>query len=301
MKRIIILGLFLWMALFSPAQEQKLRVAVFDPAISGKNFDDGMGVIIRELVSSVIVNTGKYIIIERSLIDKILNEQKFSNSGAVDDSQISQLGKLAGANKVILAVLSSAGDKGLLSLKMIDVESAGVESQKTKLVKHSEILDIITSLALETIGEAVPTEEKASDVDAGSKLQIRNLFKKKPTSKEQSAERMNSEGEVHSPTSTKVEPTTVADGNTSLIFSGFNYSKNPRAEIFLDGQLVGNGTLNQGFTLILEDIRQGAHAIRIEWSNLITSKTYDIDTRFKQQFVFEYAKTGFGYTFRLKD
>lgn len=153
MKVIFLLCLLSFISRPLLAQEPKMRVAVFDPSFSGKTFDESTVVVIREMISSTIVNSGKYNIVERSLIDKILREQKFSNSGAVDADQISALGKLAGANKVILSVLSSTGSRHLLSLKMIDVESANVESQKTRLVKQNEIISVITPLALELIGE----------------------------------------------------------------------------------------------------------------------------------------------------
>jgi hypothetical protein len=145
------------------AQNPKLRVAVFDPTISGQSFDEGSGVIVRELVSTSLVETGKYTIIERSLIDKILKEQKMGLTDAFDESQVCAVGKLVGVNKVILCVLLSYGEKGMLSLKMIDVESASIESQKSKLVNHKEILDVITPLTFNLIGEE-PTETFAEDI-----------------------------------------------------------------------------------------------------------------------------------------
>jgi hypothetical protein len=272
---IVFLCLFMLVPkLFLRAQENKLRVAVFDPNISGKAFDEGAGIIIREMVSSALVNTNKYIIIERSLIDKIINEQKFSNSGIVDDSQISEIGKLAGANKVVSSVLSSAGDKGLLSLKMIDVETAKIESQKTRLVKQSEILDVITTLTLELIGEQIPAAKQTYDV------------------KESVAEQTVSENKTNSP---------VNGANILLEFKGFKSNKNPDAAIFVDGVKAGTGTLNEGFSISFNDTNPGKHKVSIEWSGNVDYKTFTINTASKRNFVFEYAKTGFGYAMQLKN
>ena len=319
MKRLIIfLGLFLFVSTsFVSAQESKLRVAVFDPTISGSDFDEGTGVIIREMVSSALVNTGKYIIIERSLIDKILKEQKFSNSGAVDDSQISQIGKLAGANKVVLSVISSAGNKGLLSLKMIDVESASIENQKTQLVDKSKILDIITPLALEMIGEQNTTtvasgseKSKGGSASVGEVIGagIGGLLGKKnnnsssssvtpaKSNRDQFAERMNQE----EGTDFSVSSGSSGNGSIELVFNGFSYGKNPDAMIYVDGVHVGNGTLNQGFSVFFSDNNPGKHQVKIEWSGTVTSKNYEIYTGVKKRFIFDYVKTGFGYDFQLK-
>lgn len=82
MKRIYVclIALFLFNAM--AAQDEKLRIAVFDPTSSGTSIDEGTKIAIREIVSSTIVNTGKHSIVERSLLEKVMQEQSFSNSGA---------------------------------------------------------------------------------------------------------------------------------------------------------------------------------------------------------------------------
>ncbi|MDR2065516.1 MAG: CsgG/HfaB family protein [Prevotellaceae bacterium] len=138
-----------------PAQETKLRVAVFDPSASGSIIDDGTKIVVREIISSVFVNTGDYTIVERSLLDKIMKEQAFSNSGIVDDSQATELGKLAGANKVVLSVITQTGNRGMLSIKIIDVMSATIDKQKAKVVDYNAFLDEIEPLTRSLLGEEV--------------------------------------------------------------------------------------------------------------------------------------------------
>ena len=295
MKSILLFAILLTFVLSASAQTTdkqqqtdsvKLRVAVFDPTISGTMFDAATGAIVRELVSTALVNTGKYLIIERSLIDKILKEQKFSNSGAVDESQASELGKLAGANKVILSVLSSYGDRGMLSLKMIDVESASIESQKSKIVSANDILDIITTLTYETIGV------NASD------MQLADNETKSTNKGNQSvlggASSVFSNGKTPSKSNN-----TVSDANVSLTFSGTKNGKNPESKIYLDDKLLGTGTMNEGFSLNFEDCDPGEHQLRIDWSSVIPSKTFKINTNKKQEYIFDYIRSGFGYEFKI--
>lgn len=289
-----------------PAQEKKPKVAIFDPVSAAKNKDEEMSVVVREMVSAAIVNTGKYTIVERSLIDHVLKEQKFSNSGVVDESQVSAIGKLAGASKVVLSVLSSAGsDKVMLSLKIIDVESAGVESQKIKVVKSDALLDEITPLALALIGEAAEEVEEKERASAGGFMSSRTGSEEAPAEAkaatpqekiiEQNSDVLPSDFLPASSSSSQAK-----SGEVTLEFPGVAYSKNPTVQLFVDGQPVGSGTLNQGFTIRFTDNHPGRHTVKAKWSGLIASMTHTINTAARQRYTFEYAKTGFGYVFQLK-
>lgn len=278
---MLVLSQSLW------AQDDKIRVVVLDPTVSGKNFDEGTVMIVREMVSSAIVNTGKYNIIERSLIDKIIQEQKFARSGMVDDNQVIELGKMAGADKVFLSVLSSAADKGMLSLKLVDVKTAKVERQAAKLVNASEVLNIITDLTLQTLGELSAPQKSSNKSFLGGLI---------PSKQQQSKSQ-----EIQANTPPPQNATSAESKSIEIVYSGGFNKKNPLAKIFVDDVAVGNGSLNEGFSISFTDNRPGRHQIRVEWSSSIGVKTYDINTTFRNRFEFEYKKTGFGYEFSLKD
>jgi len=152
MKQIItILGLFLSVHFLS-AKEEKLRVAVFDPTSSSISIDAGTKEAVRELISSAFVNTGKYNMVERSMLQQIMKEQKMSNTDAFDDTQATELGKLAGAHKVVLSVVSMVGGRNMLSIKIIDVKTATIDQQKTKVVNTNDLLDAVDPLTAELLG-----------------------------------------------------------------------------------------------------------------------------------------------------
>lgn len=160
MKKIIITLYMLAIAFALYAQNEKLRVAVFDPTSSGTNIDEGTKVAVRELISSTFVNTGKYNIVERSLLQQVMKEQKFTNTDVVDESQATELGRLAGANKVVLSVVTLVGGRNMLSIKVIDVKTATVEQQKTKIVSSNDLLDIVEPLTLELLGKKSNTNQE---------------------------------------------------------------------------------------------------------------------------------------------
>jgi curli biogenesis system outer membrane secretion channel CsgG len=111
---LVVLGLFV--ALPGVAQEKR-RVAVLDfgygtvltsvQAIFGSNQDVGKG--ISDLLINELVNDGRYRVIERSAIDKILKEQNFSNSDRVNTATAAKIGSLLGVDTIIIGDVTQFG------------------------------------------------------------------------------------------------------------------------------------------------------------------------------------------------
>ncbi|MCM1066081.1 MAG: CsgG/HfaB family protein [Muribaculaceae bacterium] len=229
MKRLLSILLLLAILLPAAAQEYraKQRLAILDPVMSDIT-EEGMGLIVREIVSGVFVNNGEqYTILERSLLDKVIAEAKFSNTGAVDEAQATELGKLAGADKIALTVVSKVGNRCMLSIKLINVETATIEKQHSKVVKYESLLDVVEPLTLAVLGKAPATDGidgAAAVVDDGEKQggfmgKVRGVFGgdgKKDKKKEEKKEELKPQAPSRYPNQPEVcmmlEP------------SGFDYS-----------------------------------------------------------------------------
>jgi hypothetical protein len=275
MKHIVcILALLLFVQLQSlPAQDtKKLRVAVFDPSSTGTSIDEGTKIAVREIISSTFVNTEKYTMVERSMLDKVMKELKFSNTEVVDDSQATEIGKLAGANKVVLSVITMVGGRNMLSIKTIDVQTATIDLQKTRVVSSNDLLEVVEPLTLEMLGERVSP--------IGPKV--------KP-------------GRDPRPAPAQGDP---VDGQSVILeFAGMLIDKNPEAYIYVDGKLVGEGTFNGGFYVTFSEQKSGKHKVTIKWSGnrgVINSEDYVIDTRKQRKFTFTCAKGRLYYVLEVK-
>ena len=121
------------------ASEGPRKVAVFDP--EGKIGDDILQ-IVREEISSVLVNRREYSVLERQLINKVLEENKFQGEGLVDASEISAIGRLMGADYVFISTINPLNNNYYMSCKMIEVATARIEKQSTGATQ-SGIYDII--------------------------------------------------------------------------------------------------------------------------------------------------------------
>ena len=156
MKKLVIL-LLSAISLTVYSQEEKVRIAVFDP-IATFAINDGTDVIVREITSSTVVNSGMYDVIDRMTLNKLAEEQNFARNGMMDETQAVQIGKIAGASKVLFSVLASSGTRNMLTTKLIDVLTGTVEKQQYKLIDQSmDIVLEVENLTKALIGGKMPT------------------------------------------------------------------------------------------------------------------------------------------------
>jgi len=103
--------------------QTKKRVAVMDfdyatdrssvDAIFGTDTDVGKG--ITDLLVTRLVSDGDYSVIERKELDKILNEQNFSNSDRANSDTAAKIGRVLGVDAIIVGSITQFGrdDKSL--------------------------------------------------------------------------------------------------------------------------------------------------------------------------------------------
>jgi len=150
MQKIFIIFVIALLSVTAMAQDRK--VAIFDPA---GNVDNSIKEIIREEISSIIVNAGGYTVLERQLINKVLEENRFQTGGLVDDSQISEMGNRMGANLVFVTNITVLGNANYyISCKIIDVQTARIEKQRTAQSSHnlSDLITVVQKSVTEMLG-----------------------------------------------------------------------------------------------------------------------------------------------------
>jgi curli biogenesis system outer membrane secretion channel CsgG len=76
-------------------------------AIFGTDQDVGKG--ITDLMVQKLVTDGKYRVIERAALDKIISEQNFNNSDRADPTSASKIGRILGVDTIILGSITKFG------------------------------------------------------------------------------------------------------------------------------------------------------------------------------------------------
>ena len=82
-------------------------VSTYVQQIFGGNEDIGKG--IADMLVDRLVNDGKYSVIERKALDKLITEQNFSNSDRADPSSAAKIGKLLGVDAIIVGSVTQFG------------------------------------------------------------------------------------------------------------------------------------------------------------------------------------------------
>jgi len=105
--------------------QDKQKIAVYVTGDVSNNEKEALGT--QMLVS--LVNSGRYKGIERSnsFLAEIEKEQEKQRSGAIDDNQISELGRQFGVKFVCIAAITPAFGEFQVSARIVDVETAQVE------------------------------------------------------------------------------------------------------------------------------------------------------------------------------
>ena len=68
---------------------------------------------ILSIISSQATSIGRFEIIDRNLVDEILEEQKFQLSGMVNDENIIEIGNMASADEAIILKIIDFNQKGV--------------------------------------------------------------------------------------------------------------------------------------------------------------------------------------------
>lgn len=130
---------------------------------------------IVEYLSSELFNTNKYIVIDVSQREAILDEMSFSMSGCADDTCALEIGKMLSAEYIVTGTLSKIGSRYLMSIKMLETEtSKTVRTSNGKYANLDELIDGLEKIAYEMAGvedkKTVAEPEKVEEPPAAAAM-----------------------------------------------------------------------------------------------------------------------------------
>ncbi len=125
----ILFGLLLTVLFSSPSWSSgKARVAVIDfeqkayQEIQGKQ----IGEIISEWLITALVNTGRFEVVERSQLQKVLKEQQMGMTGMVNQETAAKVGELLGVKVIITGSVIQIGNTYDVNARLISVEDGSI-------------------------------------------------------------------------------------------------------------------------------------------------------------------------------
>jgi len=106
---------------------EKARIAVV--AITTADNQDRFA---EDELTRLLVNSRKFSVVDRRNLDIIRSEQKFQMSGFVDDDTVISLGKLSGAETVIIGSVDGYGGDRRLTVKALDVQTGEIQTMSSQ-------------------------------------------------------------------------------------------------------------------------------------------------------------------------
>jgi hypothetical protein len=85
-----------------------------------------LGRVVADKLIFVLVNSGNFSVLERDLIDRVIDEQKFQLSPFADENSMAEFGEILGAGAIVTGKLSDLGRVYYLSTRVIDVTTGSL-------------------------------------------------------------------------------------------------------------------------------------------------------------------------------
>ena len=122
-------------------QDRKLAVINLDTQTAEVDEETAAGIIV--FVENAFVNVGKVRVVERKNIEEILSEYKFQSTGLIDENTAIEIGKLSGADIIVIGSINRVGGVFYLNIKLIEVKTGEIIGSNIARAKDaSEFLDM---------------------------------------------------------------------------------------------------------------------------------------------------------------
>lgn len=111
----------------SYAEFKKTKIAVLDFELRGDNFKTkDMGGIVAEWFTTALVQDGRFQVVERAMLKKLIEEQKLGMSGLIDESSSAHLGKILGVKTIISGSVLQFQDTIEINARIINVSTGSI-------------------------------------------------------------------------------------------------------------------------------------------------------------------------------
>lgn len=105
---------------------QDKKLAVVGITSGTKNVDEETASGVMVFIENAFVNVGKVRVVDRQNIAKIVKEYEFQQSDLTDQSTAVEIGKLSGADIIVIGSISYVGKQYYLNIKLISVETGEI-------------------------------------------------------------------------------------------------------------------------------------------------------------------------------
>ncbi len=218
-------------------ENQTKKVAILETVDKENTINYGVKLMVRSNLAAAITSTPGYEGYDRVDVASIMSEQSFQRTGMVSDAQIKKLGEMTGAAYILVAEAAKIDEDNIfITAKILNVETAKLERTTNVQTgtKAAELQKSCRQLAGTLFGVAI----QGNETSGGS-----------------------------NPTKEVVKESVSGEGVEVVFYlPGFKTNKRDSKitlAVYLDDDIIGDGTVGEGFNIKLENISPGTHALKI--------------------------------------
>jgi len=125
-------------------EQKKTKIAIIPFSDLQKQTITVLGSYLAEELTTNLFMTGKFKIVERSLMKQVLDELKLSQTGVIDPGSAKELGKMAGVDAIVTGTIADLGSYVAVNCRLIETETGEVfAAAKAKIRKDVNIEKIM--------------------------------------------------------------------------------------------------------------------------------------------------------------
>ncbi|MHA1747722.1 MAG: FlgO family outer membrane protein [Promethearchaeota archaeon] len=147
----------------SMTEGSKKKVAVIEFSDLEGNVSKFGKYLSEELITRLFI-TKKFEVIERRLLNKVLDEQKLSVSDLIDPNSIKELGKILGVDAIVSGTVTDLGTSLKINARIISSETGSVFAVAAAEIKKDETVKKLMSQVVSTLETKKPVEKKPEKV-----------------------------------------------------------------------------------------------------------------------------------------
>ncbi len=154
---VLLCVLFFSTVVSSYGDFHKTKIAVLDFELKGDGFKTkDMGGIVAEWFTTTLVNDGRFEVVERALLQKIIEEQKLGMSGLINEKTSTQLGQILGVKTIITGSVLQIGKSIEVNARIINVKTGSIVAAENIRSNSSSNLQKAVKLLTERIVKNFP-------------------------------------------------------------------------------------------------------------------------------------------------
>jgi TolB-like protein len=125
--------------------DDRVQILLAKKIIAIKDFEVIMGTnkevakYVQEDVTTALVNSGQFNVVERSKLKSVLDELQLAQTGLIDPAGVKQVGKLLGADIILTGTLAPTGDEWNVNLRVVNTETGLIAAALNKKGRLHEL------------------------------------------------------------------------------------------------------------------------------------------------------------------